>query len=100
MRVDSGWLGRSKKEWIARAALHFFLGSMPAPLIKTCERCQKQFDCYREDVDNCECALVVLQPWQKEWLGKNFQDCLCSDCLREVSELDPNLVQASEPAGP
>lgn len=60
---------------------------MSVGIEKVCERCKQPFECRRADVDSCECALVVIQPWQREWIGKNYADCLCSDCLRAISDV-------------
>jgi hypothetical protein len=51
---------------------------------KICERCGTPFKCYHDDVLNCHCALIALDAQQREYIGQNYDDCLCHACLQEI----------------
>jgi hypothetical protein len=55
---------------------------------KTCARCGASFICKVDDLPHCQCVGVSLSP---EMLGKlkdDYNDCLCSRCLKELSGKD------------
>ena len=49
--------------------------------MKVCERCQKQFSCEAQ-TGACWCMDFT----RAKDIPKEFQDCLCPDCLREFSQ--------------
>jgi len=57
---------------------------MNEPLIKTCPNCNTEFECKVNDVKNCQCFGVNLNENQKDFIRKNFDDCLCKKCLENI----------------
>lgn len=54
---------------------------MSKGLLKTCERCQKQFSCGASDKDRpCWC---FKYPSEKSF--PEYKDCLCQKCFEELS---------------
>lgn len=54
--------------------------------IKTCQRCQQNFECESENIVNCDCNSVQLKSETKEFLAKTYYDCLCKNCLSELDQ--------------
>ena len=52
--------------------------------IKSCVRCQKDFECKDDNIKNCQCALVELQQYQRDNISKQYDDCLCASCLEQL----------------
>lgn len=52
--------------------------------IKNCVRCQKDFECKYDDIQNCQCASVELQQYQHDKILKLYDDCLCANCLEQL----------------
>ncbi len=48
---------------------------------KQCSRCQAPFVCLAEDIANCGCTSIRLQPNTINELQTTFDDCLCNACL-------------------
>lgn len=55
------------------------------PEIKICGKCQKGFTCIAESVTDCHCFDIRLSDAQRASLEKEYGDCLCANCLREIS---------------
>ena len=51
---------------------------------KICPRCGKKFIC-RHGL-NCDCMKIKLTPGQSQYLKDNYDDCVCLDCLKDISE--------------
>jgi hypothetical protein len=49
---------------------------------KTCERCAATFECRSAA---CWCHEVRLSPATLKWLERQYEDCLCPDCLKSFS---------------
>ena len=49
-----------------------------------CPKCKKQFQCLAEDISNCGCNTVQINQELRLLLSKNFETCLCTDCLTEL----------------
>jgi hypothetical protein len=47
---------------------------------KTCPRCGKTFECNHGSV--CWCSSYSIDKENIELLKREFEDCLCEDCLR------------------
>ena len=54
--------------------------------IKTCRRCKNHFACKAEDIKNCQCSLVKLKQAQLKHISKQYDDCLCANCLNKIIE--------------
>lgn len=55
--------------------------------IKICSRCQHQFNCNTEDINNCQCNTIQLSEICKTFLNKTNFNCLCINCLKELNTL-------------
>lgn len=53
---------------------------------KKCLRCGEVFECNHDDINNCQCASVILTPQQKKLIRQNYNDCLCHSCLQEIAD--------------
>jgi len=53
---------------------------------KQCPRCSKRFDCRVDDLEQCDCVEVELTMPLLQRLQQAYTDCLCPNCLRELSE--------------
>jgi len=56
---------------------------------KKCQRCGKSFECKNDDILNCQCATVPLSREARDYLTERYTDCICADCLQEISEQFP-----------
>lgn len=54
-------------------------------LDKTCSRCRAIFVCHANDIANCQCQQVELTPNSRQFISSHYQDCLCINCLIEIS---------------
>lgn len=59
---------------------------MPAHEQKQCQRCNKTFECKSGSVLLCQCQTVVLSQEALNYVGEQFQDCLCAKCLFELRD--------------
>ncbi len=48
--------------------------------------CSQLFLCNQTDIKNCFCQTVSLTPQTLQYLSKNYNDCLCNNCLIELSK--------------
>lgn len=53
---------------------------------KKCAKCQVEFECKVDNIQNCHCQHVKITKAQLVELGKDFMDCLCPNCLKEYTE--------------
>lgn len=53
--------------------------------MKKCPRCASQFTCREDRIDLCQCSRIYLEPKAKDYIRDNFNNCLCPDCLKEIS---------------
>lgn len=59
---------------------------MPQHEEKICPRCQKNFECKVGNITECQCfGIQVSEALQAFLLNKGYEDCLCADCLRELT---------------
>jgi hypothetical protein len=56
-------------------------------MIKTCERCKLDFECKADQIEDCACNKILLNPKQREVLQGAYNDCLCNDCLEIYAKL-------------
>ena len=57
---------------------------MPSHEQKQCPRCQRLFECKAGSILLCQCQTVYLTPEHLELVNLQYNDCLCSKCLKEV----------------
>jgi len=53
---------------------------------KICERCHAPLVCRSQDIQQCDCNKVYLTPETITVIRQQFGDCLCNQCLIELSE--------------
>lgn len=53
--------------------------------IKTCPRCRNSFECKAGDITNCQCYGVKLSAEAEGFISKQYDDCLCRNCLLQLS---------------
>ena len=52
---------------------------------KICPRCSNSFVCREDRTDLCKCTHTYLIPGVRDYVKENYDNCLCSDCLKETS---------------
>ncbi|MGV3703815.1 MAG: cysteine-rich CWC family protein [Arcticibacter sp.] len=50
-----------------------------------CERCAVQIECRSNSYTRCQCSAVQLTPDEIEFIGENYDGCLCASCLLELA---------------
>ncbi len=55
---------------------------------KICGRCGQTFSCHQHSVEGCHCSLHNLRPELAKELSEKYTDCLCGDCLAELTQTD------------
>lgn len=53
---------------------------------KTCPRCTKNFECKVENIAACHCSSITLATEEQGFISKNYSDCLCNSCLKEIQQ--------------
>lgn len=51
---------------------------------KACSRCETVFECKVGNVENCQCQAVRLSDDVQKLIQKDYEDCLCARCLKEL----------------
>lgn len=59
---------------------------MPANELKTCPRCGTCFECKAGNISLCQCNDVDLSEAVKIVMEKQFHDCLCLQCLKQLQQ--------------
>lgn len=49
----------------------------------TCPRCGAAFTCTHDAL--CQCVGVTLSPGARDYIRRNYPDCLCRRCLEEIA---------------
>ncbi len=49
-----------------------------------CPRCSREFTCLHGTGSPCACTDVQLTALQRDYIARNWQGCLCADCLRDI----------------
>lgn len=52
--------------------------------IKICPGCKRQFECKSGSITICQCNEVCVSVKTREWLAKQYDECLCKDCLFKI----------------
>ncbi len=58
---------------------------------KYCPRCSKPFECKVGSILLCHCSQVILTDEQQNFIGQQYEDCLCINCLAEIK----NIIMAA-----
>ena len=61
--------------------------------IKTCQRCQNEFNCNADKISNCSCFGVELSDATQTYLTKLKFDCLCTPCLEELNQIHEEIAE-------
>ncbi len=59
---------------------------MPKHEIKICPRCQEAFECRAGSISICQCFNIQVSPLIQDQINKDFEDCLCANCLATLNE--------------
>ena len=54
--------------------------------IVRCERCQSPFECKANSFTKCQCTTVPLTLNETQYIGEQFDGCLCAKCLLELQQ--------------
>lgn len=55
-------------------------------MIKKCNKCNSEFKCNAEHITKCHCYSVKLSNTQLKLLKEKYKDCLCNNCLIELTK--------------
>jgi len=58
---------------------------MPKHEDKICPRCAREFECKVGSILLCQCTTVTLTEAERDYIREQFQDCLCANCMNELS---------------
>jgi hypothetical protein len=56
---------------------------------KVCPCCKRSFECRNDDILECWCLEVSVSRDLRDYLARNYNDCLCRDCIEFI---DKSLV--------
>lgn len=48
---------------------------------RRCPRCEVEFECKSGSILLCQCQTIFLSQEQMEYIGAQYDDCLCVSCL-------------------
>ena len=51
---------------------------------KICSKCNVEFECRADDIENCLCNSIQLNNDAVGLIKNQFEDCLCVECLKEI----------------
>ena len=57
---------------------------MPQHENKLCPRCSTEFECKTGSILLCQCSKVEMSAEQLEYTNTQYDDCLCSNCLKTL----------------
>lgn len=61
---------------------------------KYCPRCNAVFECKVGSIQLCQCSLVKLTENERDFIRKDFEDCLCNHCMKSLkSAYHKNIFQ-------
>ncbi len=58
---------------------------------KICPKCNVEFECKADDIENCDCNTVQLNASTIALIKEKFEDCLCKKCLSEIDKFTISL---------
>jgi len=50
-------------------------------IIKICPKCNKEFQCMENQIQDCHCNSIKLNDTETKKLKSLYNDCLCNNCL-------------------
>jgi hypothetical protein len=53
---------------------------------KFCPRCKQAFECKAGNITQCQCYGVELTAELGGFIERQFNDCLCKDCLLQLKK--------------
>jgi Cysteine-rich CWC len=53
---------------------------------KYCPRCRAAFECKPGNITQCQCYRVKVGPELKAFMEQRYSDCLCRNCLLQLSD--------------
>jgi hypothetical protein len=54
--------------------------------VKVCPRCLSTFECKAGDIAHCQCYAINLPLDVQDFVTNKYDDCVCKDCLLQLSE--------------
>lgn len=63
---------------------------------KYCPRCHSTFECKVGSILLCQCNKVELKDRVKNYLKKNYNDCLCASCMEEINFILKNTLTSED----
>jgi len=64
---------------------------------KCCPRCSKDFECKCGSINLCQCANVSIPETLYDQLREHYRDCLCANCLRELTQIASPILTKKSP---
>lgn len=61
---------------------------------KICPNCNRIFECRNDNILECWCLEVSLSPVLREYIARNFEGCLCRECIENI---DKSLIYINQP---
>jgi len=61
---------------------------------KHCERCGQSFTCRASSISACCCADIQVSAAARAAIASRYSDCLCADCLQELSQAEKPLSRS------
>ncbi|MCW3112436.1 MAG: hypothetical protein JWR18_832 [Segetibacter sp.] len=54
--------------------------------IKSCPCCDQHVECRAGSIAICQCVEVNISIETREFLAKNYDECLCKECLKKLEK--------------
>lgn len=48
---------------------------------KCCQKCGQHFECKAGSIMQCQCSAILLSTEERHYIEKQYDDCLCINCL-------------------
>ena len=64
-------------------------------MLKICPKCKQSFECCVDDILKCHCVSVTIDVAILALLKEEYDDCLCSDCLKSLAIKTHNHLQSN-----
>ena len=63
---------------------------------KYCPRCHSLFECKVGSILLCQCSKINVDERTQSYLNKNYSDCLCAACMKEINSILKNTSTEEE----
>lgn len=57
-----------------------------------CVKCQSNFNCNKQDIENCHCYAFNFNQKTKKIISENYKNCLCNKCLKLFNQFELNEI--------